>query len=334
MLDRSATKLPLDDLVSGLKAAGETTRLRILALLLASELTVKDLTFVLGQSQPRVSRHLKLMTEAGLIDRFPEGAWVYYRIADDKGLGRVAHQLAILVDDHDPVRQRDLDRLSALKSELAERADSYFAANAERWDQIRSLQVSEDAVEDTILKMTSSLPQIDLLVDLGTGTGRMLELLSNRYERGIGVDMSAEMLSVARAKLNALNLTKAQVRRADVTQLELPASTADLITVHQVLHFLPNPAEAIQEAKRLLKPSGRLLIVDFAPHDIEHLRTDHAHQRLGFSTEQVTEWLGAAGLQLMETRDLAAQPPAHTDTQYHVENQLTVMLWLAEKPAT
>lgn len=329
MLTRSPTKLALDDLVAGLKAAGEPTRLRILALLAHCELTVKDLTFVLGQSQPRISRHLKLMTEAGLIDRFPEGAWVYYRLADDAGMGRVAKELTLLVEDADPTRERDLARIAALKADLAERADRYFAANAERWDEIRSLQVAEAAVEAAICELTQAPSPVDLLVDLGTGTGRMLELLQERYNRAVGVDVSAEMLSLARAKLADLGLSRAQVRRSDVTQLELPPASADLVTIHQVLHFLPNPGAAIGEASRVLKPSGRLLIVDFAPHDIEHLRSEHAHQRLGFSTEQVKDWLKAASLTLIDQRELSPQGAAKAALTG--DNQLTVMLWLAEK---
>lgn len=329
MLKRSPTKLALDDLVCGLKAAGEPTRLRILALLAQSELTVKDLTFVLGQSQPRISRHLKLMADAGLIDRFPEGAWVYYRLADDSGIGRVAKELTALVEEADPTRERDVARMAALKLELADRADRYFAENAERWDQIRSLQVPEEAVEAAICDLTQSPSPVEMLVDLGTGTGRMLDLLQDRYQRAIGVDVSAQMLSVARAKLADLGLTRAQVRRADVTQLELPPASADLITVHQVLHFLPNPVAAISEAARVLKPSGRLLIVDFAPHDIEQLRRDHAHQRLGFSNEQVHDWLTAASLTVIDQRELS--PGGASQDPLCGDNQLTIMIWLAEK---
>ena len=323
MLKRTEPKLLLEDLVNGLKAAGEPTRLRILALLAEAELTVKDLTVILGQSQPRVSRHLKLMAEAGLIHRYPEGAWVYYRAADRGGTGRIVKQLTALVDDADDVRRRDLERLDELRDSLAARAQGYFAANASAWDELRTLHVPEEAVEETMLSLVQDR-EIDTLVDIGTGTGRLLELFAAHCERAIGIDLNSEMLALARAKIAESKITHAQVRRADLFSLDLPSEGADFVTIHQVLHYLSDPGRAIREASRLLRQGGGMLIADFAPHDIEILRNEHAHTRLGFSHEQVSEWLSQSGLSVQQIVDLPPQTEA-------ASRGLTVTLWLAER---
>jgi ubiquinone/menaquinone biosynthesis C-methylase UbiE/DNA-binding transcriptional ArsR family regulator len=312
--------LSLDALIAALKAAGEATRFRVLALLGQGELTVKDLTAILGQSQPRISRHLKLLTEAGLVERNPEGAWVFYRLSDDERVGRLAKILAEAIDNNDQILARDRERLAQIKQEHAEAAGRYFAANAEAWDTIRALHVAEDAVEAAIMDAVGT-KRLNSLLDLGTGSGRILELLSSLYDRAIGIDTSTDMLAVARANLDRAGVAHAQVRLGDIYHLPLPRDSFDLVTIHQVLHYLADPERAIAEAARVLRPGGRLLIVDFAPHKIEFLRERHAHRRLGFGHEPMRQWIEAPGLRLDKVKDLAAPGGA--------ANKLTVTLWLA-----
>ncbi len=306
-----------EEAVVALRSIGEPTRLRILALLALSEATVKDLTEILAQSQPRVSRHLKLLTEARLVERLPEGAWAYYRLADG-GCGRamVEAVLAQLIAG-DPTIESDRRRLAAIKEAHAAIAQRYFAENAASWDRLRTLHVAEGAVETAIRELAGNRP-IHSFLDVGTGTGRMLTLFADLYSRGVGIDMSHDMLSVARANLAAAHVDHAHVRQGDVTALAAGASF-DMVVIHQVLHYLDDPARALKEAAGTLVPGGRLLIVDFAPHAHEFLRSDHAHRRLGFSHEQMRGWIEAAGLELTLVRDL---PPDEPDG-------LTVSLFLA-----
>ena len=320
----SAT-LDTHNLVLALKAAAETTRLRILLLLAAGELNVKDLTQVLGQSQPRISRHLKLLAEAGLIERFREGSWVYFHVSDRSVGGQLARRILETVDARDPVLRRDSERAEALKREREASAQTYFREHAADWDRIRTLYVSETAVE-TAIEVALEGPPLKMLVDLGTGTGRMLEVLAGRYTRGLGLDVNQSMLAYARSKLKTSGLDHAEVRHGDIYNVALPDGVADGVIIHQVLHYLSEPAHAIREAARILAPGGRLVIVDFAPHEIESLRESHAHERLGFEAEHVTAWMEETGIEGVEVRTL--EPEKHDDRQ-----QLTVSLWLGRKPA-
>lgn len=316
--------LDTHDLVLALKAAAETTRLRILLLLAAGELNVKDLTQILGQSQPRISRHLKLLAEGGLIERFREGSWVYFHVSDRSEGGKLVRRLLETVDTHDPVLRRDSARAEALKQERQAAAQTYFREHAADWDRIRTLYVSESAVESAIDAALGAAP-VKLLVDLGTGTGRMLEVLADRFERGLGLDVNQSMLDYARSRLKSAGLARAEVRHGDIYNVALPDGVADAVVIHQVLHYLSEPAHALREAARILAPGGRLLIVDFAPHEVEELRERHAHERLGFEPDQVTGWLAEAGLSEIEVKSL--EPEKHDDRQ-----QLTVSLWLGRKP--
>ena len=311
------------ELVSLLKAAAEPTRLRILLLLRAGELNVKDLMQILRQSQPRLSRHLKLMFEAGLLERFREGSWVYFRLSEQLRFGRLARALSDFADLSDPLFARDAERLEALKKDRQDAAQAYFEEHAGEWDRIRSLHVADDNVERAMLEALGD-EQFDLLVDLGTGTGRTLELFAQLYRRAIGFDVNQSMLSYARAKLAEAGVDTAQVRQGDIYNLNLEADEADVVVMHQVMHFLADPAPVLSEAARCLKPGGRLLIVDFAPHEMDFLRDIYAHERLGFADDQVGEWLRRAGLELVDTISMAPQDGS--------EDRLTVMIWLAAKP--
>jgi len=312
------------DLVPALKAAAELTRLRILVLLAAGELNVKDLTQILGQSQPRVSRHLKLLAEAGLVERFREGSWVYFHVSGQTERGQFARQLIEAVNRRDPVLERDRERALSLKRKREAAAQAYFDEHAAEWDRIRALHVREEDVEAAMRECLGPGP-FNFLLDLGAGTGRILELMSDRFRQGLGFDVNRAMLAYARGKLDRAGLAHAQVRHGDLYHLPVADCSADAIVMHQVLHFLSDPAAAIAEAARTLAPGGRLLIVDFAPHDMEFLRSGHAHERLGFPGALVREWLAGAGLRPATARDLA--PPARDSGA----GKLTVSLWLAER---
>jgi ubiquinone/menaquinone biosynthesis C-methylase UbiE len=315
--------LGLDQLVETLKAAGETTRMRLIALLSAGDLTVTDLTDILGQSQPRISRHLKLLLEAGLIERYQEGAWAYFRLKREGEESGVASGLLSALSFGDAVVARDAERLVAVKRERAAQASEYFSRNAAEWDEIRRLHVSEEKVEAALVGLVGDKP-IDSLLDLGTGTGRILQLLDGKYRKAVGVDASRDMLSVARTNLDKTGTARASVRHGDIFNLPLEGQDFDLITIHQVLHFLDDPQAAVSEAARVLRPGGRLAIIDFAPHELEYLREAHAHRRLGFSHEIMASWLTKAGLEVEKTVDLKDEAAA--------KGALTVTLWLARDP--
>ena len=303
---------------------GEPTRLRLLLLLTANELNVKDLTLILGQSQPRLSRHLKLLAEAGLVERYREGSWVYFQISDRTPLQRRALDMLATVDPNDAVVQRDRERANALKREREASAQAFFGAHAADWDRIRALHASEADVEAAMQEALGAGP-FRQFVDLGTGTGRILELFDGTYDRGLGIDVNQEMLAHARAKLSARGLNRAQVRQGDLYDLPLGDGSVPVVVMHQVLHFLSDPRRAVIEAARVLGYGGKLLIIDFAPHTLEFLRETEAHDWLGFSDALVNKWLEEAGLKPVLVRKLT---PARNEG----ENQLTVSLWLAERP--
>ena len=307
---------PFDHLLGQLRAAGEATRLRALLLLSRAELTVTELTRLLAQSQPRVSRHLKVLAEAGLVARIQEGSWVFYRLTESPVLDRLGlrgAQAAALLD------MQDRDGLAALKAERAAAAAAYFAQIADDWDALRQRHVDSTLIEAALLEMAG--PHIDTFVDLGTGTGRMLTVFRDQYLRGIGFDTSPEMLAIARANLADAGVTHAQVRRADIMEENLQVK-ADLICLHHVLHFLADPYLAIKTAAAMLRPGGKMLIADFAPHTHEDLREHYAHRRLGFGDEEITKWAVRAGLTVGATKRL---DPA-------VDNGLVTRIWRLDDP--
>lgn len=311
----------LAEAVEGASAAGEPTRLRILALLAQEELAVLELGQVLDQSQPRVSRHLKLLAEAGLVERFPDGSWVFYRLATGGPGVRFAADVLALVDGDDPVLGADRKRLEQVQAARADRASEYFARNAARWDDMRSLHAAEGEVEAAIAELAGPGP-FARLVDLGTGTGRMLRLLGPRARCALGLDLSQQMLNVARAQTGGAGLTGCELRHGDIRATGLPDGFADLVVVHQVLHYLAEPAAAVAEAARLVAPGGRLLVIDFAPHALEFLREAHQHRRLGFADEEMARWLSEAGLEAPEPATLPPQD---------AERGLTVKIWAASR---
>lgn len=311
----------MEQLLAGLRAAAESTRLRILSVLARTDLTVTELTQVLGQSQPRVSRHLKLLCDAGLLTRFQEGTWVFYRLADEGPGADLAQAVLTRVPGDDLNLVRDLERLDAVRRARAEAAAQFFKENAAHWDRIRSLYVPETEVERAMLNAVKDR-QINDLLDIGTGTGRILQIFADQIRRGLGIDLSREMLSVARANLEKRNLRHCHVRQGDTYNLTVPQGSMDVVTIHHVLHFLDDPAAAVREAARTLRPGGRLLIVDFAPHQLEFLRSEHAHRRLGFADEEIAGWCKAAGLEELGIEHLKAKGKK-------AKGKLIVTLWAA-----
>ncbi len=311
----------METILTELKAAGEPTRLRILALCRECELTVTELTQILGQSQPRVSRHLKLLCEAGLLERHREGAWAFFRVPHDnrKEPARLVDFLTrSLKEDPDPVLCQDRRRLDAVKAARLAAAQAYFDANARRWNELRSLYIAEEMVEQALLDTLKGRHIGDFL-DIGTGTGRILEIMHPRIGRGTGIDLNKEMLAVARARLESVGAANCTLRQADMYALPFADDSQDAICIHQVLHYADDPAGVLGEAARVLRPGGILLVADFLPHDVDFLREEHAHRRLGFAEEEMSRWLEGLGLKMTDIRKLAGQP-------------LTVALWCAEKP--
>lgn len=288
-------EIGFDRMLNALKAVGEETRLRILALFRTGELTVTELVTILRQSQPRVSRHLRLLCEAGLLERYREGTWIFYRLAESSPEGELARAVMQYIPFSEQILRHDAERLNEVKEDRKGKATSYFRENAENWDRIRSLYVSEKEVERILLKVTSDMT-IDDFLDVGTGTGRILEVFADRIGRGTGIDLSREMLAVARVNLEKSDIHNCQVRQGDMYDLALKSGSMDLILIHQVLHFADDPSAALKETSRLLRANGRVIVVDFAPHSLEYLRDDQAHRRLGFKDEEVMGWLETVGL--------------------------------------
>ncbi|MGE3245420.1 MAG: ArsR/SmtB family transcription factor [Beijerinckiaceae bacterium] len=319
---------PLANVLDALQAAGEISRLRILALVAETELTVSEIVLILGQSQPRVSRHLRLLVEAGMVERHREGAWAFFHIAQDGAEAAIARNIVRRIQPGDPLIRADRQRLEEVRRARASRAADYFAAQAEDWNRLRSLHVPEEQVEQAILDIVGDAA-IQSLLDLGTGTGRMLELLAPLAVRAVGVDQSPAMLNVARTGIERAGIERAglrnvQLRQGDLYALPVDANSFDLVVIHMVLHYLDDPARALREAARCLRPGGRLIVVDFAPHHQEFLREEHQHRRLGFDNKEIAAIFRDIGIEL---REQASLEPAQNDA-----GKLTVSIWVGRDP--
>jgi ubiquinone/menaquinone biosynthesis C-methylase UbiE len=314
----------MDHIVDIVRAIGEPTRLRILSLLAQGEMAAGEMSAVLNQSQPRVSRHLKLLTEAKLIERRPEGAWVFFRLSGHEQGDPILQSVLSQLSRSDFVLARDQERLAQIHVQREQQAQTYFEAAAVEWETLRKLHQPDEAVESALRAATGD-EAFDLHIDLGSGTGRMLELFSTSAKRSEGVDSSRKMLSLARARIDGEGARTLSVRQGDILALPYGDQVADLVTIHQVLHYLREPSLAVSEAARVLAIGGVLLIADFAPHSFEELREKHAHRRLGFSDDEVKAWCQRNGLDVVST-DLIA-PTAG-------EQGLAVCVWKAIKSAS
>ncbi len=307
----------MNELLRGLKAAAEPTRLRILSLCAHAELTVSDLVEILGQSQPRVSRHLRLLVEAGLLQRNQEGAWAWYRLPAGGTGSELAQTLVDLLPQDDRRHAADLQRLQGISEGWARRVEDYFRRHAEDWEEIRTLHADQENVDKAVRAALGS-GRIDDLLDIGTGAGHMLLLLGDRAERGVGVDRSAEMLAVARHKLFQAELRHCEVRQADMTALPFDTASFGAAILSMVLHFAEEPAAVIAEAARVLRPGGKAVLVDFAEHEMTSLREEQAHRWLGFDDRSVQKWARDAGLDMTAKRLKGGE--------------LTVVVWTLTRP--
>ncbi|MDX3908478.1 MAG: metalloregulator ArsR/SmtB family transcription factor [Sphingobium sp.] len=308
--------MPLIDLFHAL---GDTTRLRIMHLLRAMELAVGEIAQVVGQSQPRVSRHIRILVEAGLVEKRKEGNWVFLALSRDASLSPLFALFdSVETSDSEALWQAaDLARLAAVRNDRARAADEYFAEHAEEWDAIRSLHVSEREVEAAMYSALGEAP-VGHLLDIGTGTGRMIELFGPDAQLVTAIDRSPEMLRLARAKLPGDAADKYRLLIGDFNALPVGDAAADTVILHQVLHYAQAPETVIAEAARVLTHEGRLLIADFAPHEREDLRIRDQHARLGFSSAQMQGWFAAAGLDLISEDTLPG-------------GELTVKIWLGRR---
>jgi SAM-dependent methyltransferase len=316
---RSSPPLPsLDGFVSTLRAVAEPTRLRLAVLLSRAELTVTEISHVLGQSQPRTSRHLRLLLDADILERAPEGAHVFYRVCDGGAGAELVRRLADRVPADDPVIAADAAALERVRQARVLAAARYLRSHADEAAALRSLQVAEADVEHAMLELIGAAEPIERLLDIGTGTGRILELLAPVSERSVGLDVSRDMVAAARAKLGQARLSRASVRQGDLHRPPFEAASFDVAVMHHVLHLLDDPGEAIVDAARLLRAGGRLLVADFAPHQLEFLRQRHGHRHLGIDDRDMRSWAAHGGLEIEAERTL--RPPG--------PEQLTVRLWL------
>lgn len=310
------------------RALADLTRIRILRLLVSMELAVGELAQVLGQSQPRVSRHVAILCESGLAERRKEGSWVFLRLSRAEGPGgevltALSSLLHYMVEADPELAQacaQDRRRLGEIREAREAQAQDYFAANAHDWDELRQLHSSDEKVEAALDQALGSR-ELGRLLDVGTGTGRMAELFAGRTERIVALDKSLAMLRVARAKLQNLPTDHVDLMQGDFVDLPFDAGEFDTVLFHQVLHFAQSPAAVLSEAARVTRNGGAVAIVDFAAHSREDLREKHAHARLGFTDEQMHELLLAAGF------DPAA--PAALD-----DGELTVKIWVAQRLGT
>jgi ArsR family transcriptional regulator len=299
----------LDKLLRILKATADPSRIRLLILCAHGEFTVSELVQVIGQSQPRVSRHLKILCDAGLLQRTQQGNWAFYRSFSKGVEAEFLLRLTALIPAKDPTIQLDQQRLMKLKNDRLQAATLYFQENASDWDSIRALHVDDVNIERELQKCVVAAKPRKLL-DIGTGTGRILKVLGPCVQDAEGIDFSHEMLNLARVNLDDPSLRHCRVRHGDMYQLPYQDQFFDYITIHQVLHFIDQPQLVLKEATRVLKNGGQIAIIDFYSHEREELRTKYRHRRLGFSNDEIENWLDQVGLGMKRTIRLGGGPLA------------------------
>ena len=281
----------MEPLLTALRACAEPTRLRLLALAARGAFCVVEFTEILGQSQPRLSRHLKLLCDAGVLERVREGANVWFAVPSGHPL--VRDLLARLPDD-DPVLLADRRGSARVLAERARIASDTFRKSGADWDEAGALGLPAAAVEEALLSL---LPPggMDRVLDIGTGTGRLLEVLAPHVESGLGVDASRAMLALARTRLSKPGLAHCGVRQADMYRLPLSGGY-DLVVLQMVLHYAEDPAAALAEAARVLAPGGQLVVVDLVSHTRTDVAERLAHRWPGFGDTAMRGLLQDAGL--------------------------------------
>jgi len=307
----------LEELLRQLRAAAEPTRLRIIALCGHAELSVGDFVAILGQSQPRVSRHLKLLVDAGLLIRNKEGSRAYYRLFESVKNAQLSQVLNDLMDESDPVLVLDLSRLGIIRSERARFADNYFDEFAGEQSRLSRISADEELINQRLLRYVQQ-ENIGELLDVGTGNGRMLLLLGSKIEKAIGIDNSREMLAIARTNLEQANLKNCQVRIGDMYRLPFAENRFGLITINSLLRYAEKPKDVLTEATRVLKPGGILFIVDFSDHGLTELRDEYGHRWLGFSKDEMLEMLDGNRINI-------------ESTNFFKGEALTVCVWKGQK---
>jgi DNA-binding transcriptional ArsR family regulator len=273
--------------VSALRAAAEPTRLRLLALLARAELTVGELCDVIGQSQPRVSRHLKLLCDADLLDRVREQLWVYYRVpASGAGRETVA-QLLALIDENDDVLRRDRRRMEEVIAERGRRAA----------DELPDEQAAEtsEVIDATVLDELAAEP-IGALLDVGTGSGHILKLLGAKASRAVGIDISSDALKVARTKVHSAGLSHCELQRGDMYDLPFAAPLFDTVVAERVLAGAERPVLALAEICRTLKHGGRAIVIE----DFDALTAASSANPIA----TLREWFAKAGLEISRVRPM------------------------------
>jgi ubiquinone/menaquinone biosynthesis C-methylase UbiE len=334
----------MERLLANLRAVAEPTRLRLLALAARGSFCVMEFTEILGQSQPRLSRHLKLLGDCGLLERVREGANVWFTLPQGEA-GALARDLIARLPNDDAILESDRRLAARVLAERARVASESFRSKGADWDEMRALELPAQAVEAALLDMIQGA-EPGRLLDIGTGTGRVLELLAPHFRQALGIDASKAMLALARARLAQSGLTQSglahcAVRQADMYRLPLADASFDTAVLQMVLHYAEDPAGVVAEAARVLRPGGRLIIIDLALHARDDLVTKRAHRWPGFSDAAIHQLLSGARL---DPGNAPGTPPGHRpenpikkpsghrmDNAVTVPGPLDVRIWCATR---
>jgi ArsR family transcriptional regulator len=289
------------DITKYFKALSDETRLRLFNLLLQHELNVNEIVLVMRMGQSRISRHLKILADAGLLSSRRDGSFVYYRSVQGETNQHLVRFITAWASKDEEL-SADLQRASEIIQEQKSKTRRFFNSIADDWDRLKQDVLGDFDLNRVILERASSC---QVAVDLGCGTGDLLVQLLDKAEQVIGVDSSSRMLDKARNRLSGIR--QADLRLGELEHLPLPNEEADLAVAHLVLRHIPAPMTAIRETHRILRPSGRFIITDFDRHEEESIRQRYGGSWLGIAARQMQEWLEEAGFSIEE----AEQFPVH-----------------------
>ena len=296
------------------KAQADVTRIRLLNLLLHHELNVNEIVMVMGMGQPRISRHLKILTDCGLLKSRRDGLWVFYSASKD-GRGGNFNEFYYKFIAGDSELNSDYAAMKGVLEEGSRERTRFFDSIASNWDDIKQSIFGDLNISSEILER---IKQCDVAADLGCGTGELLPYMKQKAKRVIGVDKSPKMLEEAEHRL-ASNGRGIELRIGEIEHLPMRDGEADTAVINMVLHHLPSPDAGIHEAGRVLKSGGSLIIVDLEKHQNEEMRKNYEHRWLGFTRKNIERWLGAGGFLPREF------------VQYDVRNGLKIDLYVSEK---